>query len=51
MELSEFDLSRLSDEDFNALFEEARKHCNSDILQDILYEIFKIMIDTQKKTH
>ena len=36
MELSEFDLSRLSDDDFNALFEQARKRCNSDVLQVIL---------------
>ena len=49
MELSELDLSCLSEDEFNTLFEKARKRCNSDILQDILCEVCKIMSEPQNR--
>ena len=48
MDTSEHDLSGLSDDEFNTLFEEARKQCKSDDLHEVLSEICRLMNERQR---
>ena len=50
MKIYEHDLSHLSDDELNALFDEARKRCKSDDLKIILFEISRILNEKQNNT-
>ena len=47
MNYFEYDFSHFSEEEFNTLFAEAKKRCNSDDISVILKEVAKMLKEAQ----